>query len=136
MFKQNPFGDPIRNHVRVLLSIKWSFPYIPQLIQSIVLPIVIGVLSILYITIGIASQIVSMFLNMIRDAQSAMVNVTSVEKSGYVVAIGIYCIMLSPFWLLQFPLWALGKLYESIWSKEKDDIDISAVKTSEEISVG
>ena len=121
MFKQNPFGEPIHNHVCALLSIKWSFPYLPQLIQSIVLPVVIGVLSVLYVTIGIASQIVSMFLNMIRDAQMAMANVSSVEKSGYVVAIGIYCIMLAPFWLLQFPLWGLGKLYEVVWPKEQDD---------------
>src|SRR2546425_1068822 len=53
----NPYSRPIGKICGQMASVPWTFPFFPQLIQLAVLALVLCLFGVLYITIGIVSQI-------------------------------------------------------------------------------
>jgi hypothetical protein len=106
--KDNPYFAPIKRFHSTLGAIEWRFPFIPSLVNAGVLLLIILVLCSLYATVGIASQISSSLLALIKEAQKEFRHGPSVEKSGYAVAIGIYLCLFIPIWLVQSPFRLLG----------------------------
>ena len=113
----NPYSEPIIKFYSELISIKWGFPYVPHAIQSIVLLLVIFILICLYMTIGVISQISSIFWNLIIAASQKIDIEAPIESSAYAIAIGIYFILFLPFFLVQFPFWLLGWFISKIGFK-------------------
>jgi hypothetical protein len=105
---KNPYQEPISRFIYELTITKWLFPYIPQVIHSIVIFVIILILIILYATIGIISQISSIFWNLIVQTGQKIKIEYPIEGSAYGIAIGIYFTLFLPFFLVQFPFWLLG----------------------------
>jgi len=63
-------------------SVPFTFPYFPQAIQFAVLILVLCVFALLYITIGIVSQIAGVFHGLILDAQKQMKEGSAIERSA------------------------------------------------------
>jgi hypothetical protein len=106
----NPFRQPIVSFVEALRGIEWSFPYLPGIVSSAVLLLVLMLVAGLYATVGIASQITGLFHRLVDDARRQRRRGTSVEKSAYIVAIAGYLVLLLPFWLVQLPFQLLGAI--------------------------
>jgi hypothetical protein len=58
-------------------------------IQFLVLALVLCIFTLLYITIGIVSQVAGVFYGLILDAQRQMKEGSAVERSAQVVCIGV-----------------------------------------------
>lgn len=108
MSSENPYLKPIKGHWRRLAGIHWEPPYVPQVVMALALLVVLACLSLLYLTIGIAAQICALCIEQIADAQPALHAAGPVEKSAYLVAIVVYCLVFLPFWLVQTPVLLLG----------------------------
>ena len=106
--RENPFYRPIGHLFRSISIIEWKLPFIADIIQFLALCIVIIILFCLYVTIGIASQISNTFLILIRDTGRRIQQGSSIEKSAYMVATGVYLALFLPFWLIQSPFQLLG----------------------------
>ncbi len=104
----NPFNRPLRQLLANMTNIQWRPPYFPQVIEAAALGFVIVIMVILYLTIGIASQILSIFQGLMLDASREIKTGSLVEKSAYAIATGIYLILWVPFWLVLLPFAALG----------------------------
>jgi DNA-directed RNA polymerase subunit RPC12/RpoP len=109
----NPYSRPMNTIVRQMKSVPFTFPYFPQLIQFVVLTLVLCIFALLYVTIGIVSQIAGVFQGLILDAQKQMREGSAVEKSAQAVSIGVYSILLLPFSLIQLPFSLIGSLWSS-----------------------
>jgi hypothetical protein len=109
----NPYSRPIGKICGQIGSVPWTFPFFPQLIQLAVLALVLCLFGILYITIGIVSQIKDVFHGLILDAQEQMREGSAVERSAQAVSIGVYSLLMLPFWLIQLPFQLIGSLWSS-----------------------
>jgi hypothetical protein len=94
-FSINPFQRPIQKILNNLRNIRWRPPFFPNIVEALVLIFVALVTIGLYITIGIASQISVMFMNLMLDARQEIKTGSLTEKSAYAVAGGIYSILFS-----------------------------------------
>lgn len=116
MSSENPYLKPMGSHWRRLTGIRWQAPFLPQAVMALALMVVLFLLAILYLTIGIAAQICALCVELIADAQPALHAAGPVEKSAYLVAIVVYCLVFVPFWLVQTPVlllgWAVNRLAE------------------------
>ena len=111
IFCFNPYKRPIQKFISDICSIKWIYPYFPQLIELVVLIFIITIMFILYLTVGLASQVAGIFQSLILDATSQIKGGSFVEKSAYAVAVGIYIILWLPFWIILLPFWIFGWLW-------------------------
>jgi len=110
----NPYHEPIMDMLNSARSVEWKFPILPQVLQTIVLSFVVLIISFLYVTIGIASQIGGTFLNLIRDSRKQMAtDSTALSKSAYAIAIGIYALLYLPCWIITLPFWLIGYLWQN-----------------------
>ena len=91
------------------------FPYLPQLLQLAVLTSVLALFGILFITIGVVTQAAGVFRGLILETQKHLREGSTVERSAQAISIGIYSLLLLPFWMIQFPFSLLG----SIWSSRR-----------------
>ena len=114
VFSINPFRRPIRKFVSDIGGIQWQLPYFPQAIEVVVLLFVLVVTTILYLTVGIASQISGIFQSLMLDARHQIKTGGLIEKSAYAVAAGIYLLLWLPFWLLLLPFSILGWLWKHL----------------------
>lgn len=114
MTKSNPFKRPLVNQYlkfRKIIKSKgeWKFPLIPAVITLLLILISIALLSTLYITIGLVSQIYAIIWSFIRDARGKITAKSDFTQAcGYLMAIAIYFVLLIPFGLIQAPFWLLG----------------------------
>lgn len=109
----NPYFRPITTIVRQIKAVPFPFPYVPQLVQLSVLLAVLGVFGLLFVTIGLVSQIAGIFQGLIADARKQLREGSAVERSAQVVSIGIYAALWLPFWLTQLPFSFIGSLWGS-----------------------
>ncbi|MBT3381730.1 MAG: hypothetical protein HN976_40685 [Lentisphaerae bacterium] len=109
----NPYYRPISDLYRHLPGIEWEFPFVPQVVQSLVMCFILIVLAILFLTIGVASQTSTAFLKLIAEAREHVRGGSAVERSAWAVTAGVYFFVLLPFWAIQFPFAVLGR----IWSR-------------------
>lgn len=107
----NPYRRPIIKFVGDIKGIEWQLPYLPQFIQAAVLVLVILITSCLYATVGVASQIASIFQSLLVDAKKQMSQGGPIEKSAYAVAAGIYFLLWLPLFLLLLPFLIIGWLW-------------------------
>ena len=109
----NPFVDPIKHNIDNMHAIDFGLPWLPQIIQYIVLTSLIILFCVLYITVGIISQIEFSLTELIQLTKARIRPDAAIENSAYVVSIGIFSLLKFPFWLFQLPFrligWAWGK---------------------------
>jgi len=109
----NPYLRPIHTIARQIKAVPFPFPYLPQLIQLSVLVLVLGIFALLFITIGLVSQIAGILQGLIVDARKHLHEGSAVERSAQAVSIGIYAGLWLPFWLIQLPFSFIGSLWSS-----------------------
>ena len=80
---------------------------IPSLITAIVL-FVVGGLFLLLWPFGLISVVENMLRDLITDTHTEMEPVPAIEKTSYVIAIGLYVIVWLPFWVLNLPFLLIG----------------------------
>lgn len=113
-FTINPFRRPIGKFVSDIAEIQWQLPYFPQIIEVGVLLLVISVTTILYLTVGIASQIEGIFHSLTLDARNQIKTGSLIERSAYAVSAGIYLTLWLPFLVLLLPFSILGWLWNHL----------------------
>ncbi len=109
----NPYLRPINHVVRQMKAVPFPFPYVPQIVQLIVLTSVLLLFAGLFITIGLVSQIAGVLRGLIVDAQKHLREGSAVERSAQAVSIGIFSLLFVPFWLVQVPFSLIGSLWSS-----------------------
>lgn len=114
LFSVNPFHRPIRRLLGNLRRIQWSFPFLPQLIETLVILLVVLVSVGLYATFGIASQVVGILQSLMADARREIRLGGLVEKSAYALAVAIYSLLWLPFWLALLPFTLLGLAWKHL----------------------
>jgi hypothetical protein len=111
----NPFRQPMRAFLADIRSLDWSFPCVASGIQLLVLLVLVLLCGLLYCTIGVASHVSNTFWRLIVDSrQRIRQEASSVEKSAYAVATGLFFLVFLPFFLIQFPFWLLGSLWHQL----------------------
>jgi gas vesicle protein len=110
----NPFLSPIKNLLRLLNQIEWKFPFVAQLIEGVVLFLSLVITTILFLTIGIASQIETTLRNLINNSTKDRSSDSHVEKSALAIAAGVYMIFWLPFWIILLPFNLLGWIWKKL----------------------
>lgn len=110
----NPFQRPLRRLFGRISDIQWQVPFFPQLIQVAVLGFVVLIIAALYLTIGIVSQIESIFMSLMLDSRHDIKSGSLVEKSAYAVAAGIFLLCWLPFFLVLLPFTLLGWIWNHL----------------------
>ncbi len=113
----NPYSDPIKKFYSEIKGIQWKVPFILQGIQAFVTIIILAILSILYVTVGIVSQISTTFWDMIVGLGEKMNFSQPIESTAYAIALVLYFILFLPFFILQSPVWFGGWLSTKIGFK-------------------
>ncbi|MBK8639093.1 MAG: hypothetical protein IPN92_12770 [Chromatiaceae bacterium] len=108
----NPFLSSIKNLLRLLNQIEWKFPFVAQLIEVVVLFLSLAITTILFLTIGIASQIETTLRNLINNSIQDRSSDGHVEKSAQAIAAGVYMIFWLPFWVILLPFNLLGWIWK------------------------
>lgn len=108
----NPYAGPIRTISSQLGKIEWRFPFLTQTLVFLVSCLILVILTLLYITLGLVAQVSSIFSHLIQQARLEMRGKPAIEKTGYIVAIGIYFAIWAPLWIVQLPFFTLGWLWE------------------------
>jgi DNA-directed RNA polymerase subunit RPC12/RpoP len=109
----NPYLRPIKHVLRQMKSVPFPFPYVPQVVQLIVLASMLLLFAGLFVTIGLVSQIAGVFRGLIVEAQKHLREGSAVERSAQAVSIGIFSLLFVPFWLVQLPFSLIGSLWSS-----------------------
>ena len=105
---QNPFSEPIKNFLKELKATKWAFPYILQIFHAIISGFLLIILGIMYITVGVLSQISNSFWDLITGLGQKMSFSNPIESSFYAISATVYFIIFLPFFILQSPIWLGG----------------------------
>lgn len=108
----NPYFGPIRHISAQLGEIEWRFPFLAQALVFVTACLVLFILVILYSTVGLISQITSIFSYLIQQARHDMQGKPTIEQTGFLVAIGIYFLLWAPLWIVQLPLFIVGWLWQ------------------------
>lgn len=107
----NPYLRAINTLFRQIKAVSFPFPYLPQLIQVSVLVLVLGIFALLFITIGVVSQVAGILKGLILDARKLLREGSAVERSAQAISIAIYSVLWLPFWLVQLPFSFIGSLW-------------------------
>lgn len=113
----NPYTDPIKKFFKELKNIQWNPPFILQTIQATIAFVILLILSALYITIGIISQISTTFWDLVIGMGEKMNFSQPIESSAYAIALILYFVLFLPFFILQSPVWISGWLTSKIGYK-------------------
>lgn len=108
----NPYGRPIAQVFDQLRNLEWKIPFVTDVIVLCVSCIVLVILAILYVTVGVVAHVSSIFTSLIEQAREDMQGKPTIEKTGYIVAIGVYFAFLAPLWLIQLPFLIVGWIWE------------------------
>ena len=85
-----------------------------QALITTVFCLVLAILALLYVTVGLVAHVSSIFAGLIEQAREDMSEKSTIEKTGFIVAIGIYLLFLAPLWLIQLPFLIIGWIWEFI----------------------
>ena len=107
---KNPLAEPIRSIGESVSSIKWEKPFIAPVINFVVLIFIGIIFCFLYISIGVIAQIVYLLECYKRDYYNKIKSnsISSIEKSSYFVAVGVFTIIWLPFKLFLIPFSIIG----------------------------
>jgi hypothetical protein len=109
----NPYQHPIVDLLTQLGEMKWRFPFFTQALVFFASCVVLVMLVVLYLTVGLIAQVSSIFSYLIQDARQDMRGRSTIEKTGYIVAIGVYFLIWAPLWIIQLPLFLVGWIWET-----------------------
>lgn len=104
----NPYLEPLKKFLHDLKVTRWTFPYLVQIMHSIITIFLLIILLILYVTIGIISQISNSFWDLISGFSQKMSFSNPIESSFYALSATLYFILFLPFFIIQSPIWASG----------------------------
>ena len=109
LLAENPYYIPVGNIWRDLCSIKYKPPWLPFFVEAIVLIFLIILFAILYVTVGILSQIHQILMQKVEEIKVLIADSSStVQKSAWTISLGIYYIIALPLWVIQWPFYYLG----------------------------
>jgi len=108
----NPYYGPIKHISAQLSLIEWRFPFLAQVLVLLTSCVVLVILAVLYITVGLISQVSTIFSYLIQQARQDMKGKPTIEQTGFIVAIGIYFLLWAPLWVVQLPLFIVGWVWE------------------------
>lgn len=108
----NAYFGPIKHIAAQLGEIEWRFPFLAQALVFVTSCLVLLILVILYSTVGLISQITSIFSYLIQQARHDMRDKPTIEQTGFLVAIGIYFLLWAPLWIVQLPLFLIGWIWQ------------------------
>lgn len=101
---KNPFGAAISNYWKSIKNITFDRPYVPSIIYLLISIFVIALLSIFYLTVGVATQILLLLWYAAIDSFSNMQETKNIiETFSYGVAAGIFIMVSIPFAIIVFP---------------------------------
>jgi len=104
----NPYLEPIKKFLHDLKVTRWTFPYLLQIMHTVITVFLLIILFVLYVTIGIISQISNSFWDLISGLTQKMSFSNPMESSFYALSATLYFILFLPFFLIQFPIWVSG----------------------------
>jgi hypothetical protein len=110
----NPLGPSIVSVFRRLAGQPWEVPYLANLVTSLALILTLGLLLLLYPTIGLSMQLTQTFLHLIKETFLEMKPKPAVEKLGHGIAIGVYAVCLLVFGVITLPFYVIAYLLEWI----------------------
>lgn len=113
----NPLKDPIKKLLEDLKSTEWKFPYLLQTFHFLITLVLLLILFILYITVGVISQIANSFWNILTGMGERMSFSNPISSLFYAVSSLIYFLLFLPFFLLQSPFWISGWITSKIGFK-------------------
>lgn len=112
---ENPFRPPIHEQLDSLKGINFTYPYLPEVIYTIVLLFVLILLFAFFITIGISAQIFIILglaaIDSLNEAQEAE---KKIESFSHGVAAGVFIITSVPFFIIIFPAYIVGWIVKFI----------------------
>lgn len=107
---ENQFTEPIKRIINLIKDLDWRPQYLlPSAIVAIALSIVLIVLIVLW-PYGVFPIISSFIWGLIEDSKAQMSGKTFANAMPYTVAIGIYFIIYSPFFIICLPIYLIGFL--------------------------
>ena len=89
----NPYYGPIKHMAVQLSEVEWRFPFLAQALVFLTSCVVLVILALLYITVGLIAQISAIFSYLIQQARQDMQGKPTIEKTGFIVAIGVYFLL-------------------------------------------
>jgi hypothetical protein len=104
----NPYAEPIKKFLHDLKVTKWKFPFILQIAHAVITIFLLILLVILYVSIGIVSQISNSFWDLITGLGQKMSFSNPIESGFYALSASIYFILFLPFFIIQSPIWLSG----------------------------
>ena len=110
----NPYADTLKKFFAEFRNIKWKFPFILQIIHSIINIILLLILVVLYTTIGFISQISNTFWDYLTGLGQKMSFSTPIQSLLYALSATVYFLLFLPFYLFQLPFWFSGWLTSKI----------------------
>lgn len=113
----NPLKDPIKKLFDDLKSTIWNFPYLLQTFHFLITVVLLFILFILYITVGVISQIANSFWNILTGMGERMSFSNPISSLFYAISALIYFLLFLPFFLLQSPFWISGWITSKIGLK-------------------
>lgn len=113
----NPYADPIKKFIGDLKEIEWKFPFLVQIAHVLITLLILLIVLVLYLTVGIVSQISQTFWDLLVGMGERMTFSHPVESTAYVIATVVYFILFLPFFILQSPIWFSGWMASKIGFK-------------------
>ena len=104
----NPYSEPLKKFWNDLKITKWKFPFILQFVHAIITIFLLAILLVLYVSVGIISQISNSFWDLITVLAHKMSFSNPIESSFYALSATIYFILFLPFFIVQSPIWLSG----------------------------
>lgn len=104
----NPFGAAIRSVFGQLQTMRWTPPFIQNVVAVVVILIVLALLVVFYPTVGVCIHLTGYFRCLISDTISEMDSKQPVERIGQTVAIIIYAVFFVLFGVVALPFYILG----------------------------
>ena len=104
----NPFGQALFGVWTQMKTMEWSFPFLHNLVSMVILLFVIGILVILYPTIGLSIHLAGIFRILMSENIAQMRRKPTVEKIGHAVSIGVFLVFFCVFGIVALPFYLLG----------------------------
>jgi hypothetical protein len=121
----NPFVDQINRNRNRVLELEFESPYLHILIYCGVSILLVVIFSVLYVIVGIPTQILRLLWDSAEDSFNDIENAeNSIEVFSHAVAVGVFAILCIPFGLIVAPFafigWTTKLCREELQAKDKE----------------
>lgn len=111
---KNPYAEPILKFLQELKETKWRFPFLLQSLNAVISLFLLIILIVLYLTVGLISQISNSFWDVIDDLGDKMSFSNPFPSLFYAISATIYFLLFLPFFIIQSPIWLSGWITSKI----------------------